>query len=310
MMSLRNAENACSATSVSRRIDPGVDPITTALQLAFFVLFGVTVFQFLRNRGPLELSVMAIFGSFAALFALSFSQSLTPSIAPIARPVLVALLFAQPTGAPAHRPDPARRRRDPADLAARGRRGLGGGRAASAGRRLLGVPLLRSVGTLFAVFYFFAVEIGAPLVRAREPAPVRRRPGPARLCRHRDRSLRRLDPHRRPHGRRAAAGRAAADSTAVTRFLILIAALGYVAAFVPPGWFRRFINRAASFQLVRKLVTADGAHPGPSGPTSPERPARSSERSASRSCRASPGQPWPSSARCRSANGPPERGNR
>ena len=55
MMSLRNAENACSATSVSRRIDPGVDPITTALQLAFFVLFGVTVFQFLRNRGPLEL---------------------------------------------------------------------------------------------------------------------------------------------------------------------------------------------------------------------------------------------------------------
>src|SRR6185312_9299247 len=28
----------------------------------------------------------------------------------------------------------------------------------------------------------------------------------------------------------------------------------YLAAFVPPGWFRRMINRAASFQLVRTLV--------------------------------------------------------
>ena len=182
---------------------------------------------------------------------------------------------------------------NPADLAARRRRGLGGGRAASARRRLLGVPLLRSVGTLFAVFYFFAVEIGAA---ARFALASRRRFGVARVrlafAAIATGLFGALDPHRRPHGRRAAAGAPAADSTAVTRFLFLIAALGYVAAFVPPGWFRRFINRAASFQLVRKLVAPPTElTPGPSGPTSPERPARSSERSASRSCRASPGQP-------------------
>ena len=45
-----------------------MDPITIGLQLGFFVLFGVSVFQFSRHRGPLELSVVAIFGSFAALF--------------------------------------------------------------------------------------------------------------------------------------------------------------------------------------------------------------------------------------------------
>jgi hypothetical protein len=56
-----------------------VDPITTGLQLAFYILFGASVWQFVRNRGPLELSVMAIFGSFAALFALSFLNALRTS---------------------------------------------------------------------------------------------------------------------------------------------------------------------------------------------------------------------------------------
>jgi PAS domain S-box-containing protein len=50
------------------------------------------------------------------------------------------------------------------------------------------------------------------------------------------------------------AGASSADSTTVTRLLVLIAAFGYLGAFVPPRWFRRYINRAASFQLVRKLV--------------------------------------------------------
>src|SRR6185295_18466573 len=45
-----------------------------------------------------------------------------------------------------------------------------------------------------------------------------------------------------------------ADSTAVTRTMALIATIGYLAAFAPPGWFRRLVNRAASFHLVRTLV--------------------------------------------------------
>src|SRR6476659_3007635 len=73
-----------------------VDPVTIGLQLGYFILFGVSAYQLARHRGPLELSVFAIFGSYAALFLLSFLNALLPSLSPIARPVLVALLFAQP----------------------------------------------------------------------------------------------------------------------------------------------------------------------------------------------------------------------
>jgi len=66
-----------------------VDPVTTALQLGFYVLFAVSVWQFARRRGRLELSVVAIFGSFAALFFLTFLNALQPSLAPIARPLFV-----------------------------------------------------------------------------------------------------------------------------------------------------------------------------------------------------------------------------
>jgi PAS domain S-box-containing protein len=233
-----------------------LDPITTALQLAFFFLFGMSVFQFLRNRGPLELSVMAIFGSFAALFAFSFVQSLTPAIAPVARPMLIALLFAQPylVLRLIAQIRPVRVGLQRLSL-------LGAIAAWEAVTLLpavadaLGAPLLRSVSIVLAVFYFFAVEIGAATWFARES---RRRFGVARL---------RLASAAVATGLFGASiliagissiGRAAAassaDSTTVTRFLVLVAAAGYIAAFVPPGWFRRFINRAASFQLVRKLV--------------------------------------------------------
>ena len=73
-----------------------MDPITSALQLGFFVLFGVSVWQFMQHRGPLELSVVAIFGSIVALFVLSLLNALQPALTPIARPVLIALLLAQP----------------------------------------------------------------------------------------------------------------------------------------------------------------------------------------------------------------------
>ena len=233
-----------------------MDPITTVLQLAFFFLFGVSVFQFLRNRGPLELSVMAIFGSFAALFALTFLNTLTPAFAPVARPALVALLFAQP-----YLVLRLIAQIRPVSVGIR-RIALLGTVAAWEAVVLLppaadaiGAPLLRSIGIVFAVFYFFAVEIGASAWFA---AASRRRFGVARL---------RLASAAIATGLFGASiliaglasigrapGAASADSTAVTRFLVLLAAAGYVAAFVPPGWFRRFINRAASFQLIRKLV--------------------------------------------------------
>ncbi|HET7182504.1 MAG TPA: ATP-binding protein [Candidatus Limnocylindrales bacterium] len=228
-----------------------MDPITTALQLGFYVLFGVSVWQYVRRRGPLELSVVAIFGSVAALFFLNFVNALLPSISGIARLVLVAILFAQPylvvrligqirTVTPM-----------------RMRIALLASVAAWTSVVLLplALPQLKDVGTVFAVFCFAAVEVVAATWFARHS---RRRFGVARF-RLASASvatalfgmsifLAGITTIGRPPGAPAT------DSQSVTRLLVLFAALGYLAAFVPPRWFRRVVNRAASYELVRRLV--------------------------------------------------------
>lgn len=228
-----------------------MDPITAALQIGFYVLFGVSVWQYIRHRGQIQLSVMAIFASFAALFLLSFLNTIQPAIAPTARPVLVALLFAQPYLVV----------RLIAQLRSvpklRARIVLVGAVAAWSAVVLLpeAAPAARSLGILFGVVYFAAVEIGAAAWFAMES---RRRYGVARV---------RLASAAIATGLFGASillaglssvarapGESSADSTSVTRLIVLVAALGYLAAFVPPRWFRRAVNRAASFQLVRKLV--------------------------------------------------------
>jgi PAS domain S-box-containing protein len=234
-----------------------LDPITTALQLAFYVLFGVSVLQYVRNRGPLELSVMAVFGSIAALFALTFLNTLSPGIAPIARPVLIALLLAQPylVLRLIAQIRPVR----PMIM----RIALVGLLAAWEAVVLLppvavslGLDLLRQVGSLFAVVYFFAVELGGAAWFAVES---RRRFGVARIrlasaavatsLFGASLLISGISGAARPAG-----APASPDVQTVTRFLFLLATAGYLGAFVPPRWFRRFINRAASFSLVRNLV--------------------------------------------------------
>ncbi len=238
-----------------------MDPITTGLQLAFYVLFVASVYQFLRNRGPLELSVMLVFGSFAALFGLTFLNALVPAVAPVARPVLVAILFAQPYL--------VLRLIDQIHPVSRSIRRITVLGAIAAWQAVvllpviattLGLPMLQSIGIVAAVFYFFAVEIGAAAWFARDS---QRRHGVARL---------RLASAAVATGLFAASillaglssvaqapGASAADSTTVTRLLALFATMGYFVAFVPPGWLRRFINRAASYQLVRSLVAPPSA---------------------------------------------------
>jgi PAS domain S-box-containing protein len=119
----------------------------------------------------------------------------------------------------------------------------------------LAIPGLQPTALLAAALYFFTVEVWAA---ARLALDSRRRHGVARI---------RLASAAIATGLYAAAillasvatvlrpaGAPAGDSTAVTRMLAFIATLGYLAAFVPPGWYRRLVNRAASFQLVRSLV--------------------------------------------------------
>ncbi len=233
-----------------------MDPITTGLQLAFYVLFAASVFQYLRNRGPLELSVMLVFFSFAAFFGLTFLNALVPAVAPVARPVLVAILFAQPVLVlrligQIHAVPPGIMRITLLGAVAAWQAIVLLPAVATA----LALPMLQSIGVVGAVLYFFTVEIGAAAWFARDS---RRRRGVARL---------RLASAAIATGLFGASillagltsvarapGASAADSTTVTRLLALLATLGYFVAFVPPGWLRRFINRAASYQLVRSLV--------------------------------------------------------
>ena len=233
-----------------------MDPITIGLQLGFFVLFGVSVFQFARRRGPLELSVVAIFGSFAALFLLAFVNALEPSLAPVAYPVLILLLFAQPFLV-VRLLDQIR----PVSMTVKRITVLGGIAAWEAITLMpdiaaaTGTPQLRQFGILSACFYFFAVELWAA---ARMAGHSRQRHGIARVRLASAAVATALFGTSLLLASLFAATRApgasTSDSTTVTRTLAFIATLLYLAAFVPPGWFRRLVNRAASFQLVRTLV--------------------------------------------------------
>ena len=73
-----------------------MDPTAVLLQLAFYALFGASVWRYLLRPGPLELSVVAVFGAFASLFVLTLINAAAPTLTPIFRPWLIALLFLQP----------------------------------------------------------------------------------------------------------------------------------------------------------------------------------------------------------------------
>ncbi len=229
-----------------------MDPITAALQIAFYVLFAVSAFQYVRSRGSLEITVLAIFASFAALFALAFLNSLMPDLSAVARPVLVAILYAQPylivRLIDQIRPVP----RSVTSIA------LLGSIASWEAVVLLPVAIeqLRTVGVVFAVLFFFAAELGAAAWLARES---RRRYGVARLRIASAAIATALFGGAILITGIASIGRpvgvpAPPDVTTVTRLLAVVATLGYLGAFIPPRWFRRFVNRAASYQLVRSLV--------------------------------------------------------
>ncbi|NJD28864.1 MAG: PAS domain S-box protein [Chloroflexi bacterium] len=232
-----------------------MDPLAFTLQLVFYALFAVSAWQFVRRRGPLELSVVAIFGSFVALFLLGSINSARPDLAEvIGRPVAVAVLLAQPflVVRLLHQIRPVSRRITWLVFA--------GWVLSTVGILVVpdAVPELRGVTTLAVVGYFFAGEIGAATRIALE---ARRRFGVARI---------RLT--------LAAAGTALfgtsillagiasaaspqdatpAEATILTRLFAIFAGLAYLGAFVPPKPIRRFINQAAAFGLVRSLVAPE-----------------------------------------------------
>jgi PAS domain S-box-containing protein len=223
-----------------------VDLTTVLLQLAFYALFAVSVWRFIRHPGPLELSVVAVFGAFVSLFLLTFINAVAPSAAPFFRPWLIAILFLQPYLVvrliDQIQPVPE----------AFSRFVLIGAVASSAA--LIAAP---SAPNAFvpAVAYFFIAQTAAA---ARLAVDSRSRFGLARI---------RLGLASVATGlfggailiagiaaAAAAGGPSSPTAQEASRLAGLLAALGYVAAFLPPGWLRQFAYRALAFNLVRSLV--------------------------------------------------------
>ena len=223
-----------------------MDPTTVLFQLAFVALFAVSVWRYLRHRDPLQLSVVAVFGSFVALFLLSFVNALAPSLAPIARPALIAILFAQPYV--------ILRLIDqiqPVSLVASRIVLLGAIVSIAALLIAPGQP----ISQIPAVGYFFFAETACA---ARFAVDRRRRFGMARV---------RLALAAVATGlfggtilisgiasAMANGGPSAPLAQAASRLLAVLAGAGYLAAFVPPAGLRRFAYRALAFNLVRNLV--------------------------------------------------------
>jgi PAS domain S-box-containing protein len=224
-----------------------VDPLTIALQLAYYAVFGVSVWRWVQRRGVLEFAVVAVFATFAALFALTFLNTAAPAVAPIVRPALLAIIFAQPflvlRLSDLIRPAP--RWAFIATLT---------GAVVSTG--LLVAFRTAWWATFAPVVFFFAAQLA---IGARLAADGRRRYGVARM------RLLIAGLSTVLYGASillAGLGSLIAgignpqspEIVLLTRLVILGAGLGYLAAFVPPGWLRRVAYRAVAFDLVQNLV--------------------------------------------------------
>lgn len=248
-------DNAANRPDSGPRSRLKMDLLSTVIQLAFFGVFVATLVRFLRRPTRIELALVAIFGSTAAIFVYSLANTAFPGQLTFLQPVVISVLLAQPVLVfwlvTLIRPLP----RWVLPVTAIG------WLLATAGVVL--APPRFVPGLLFVAIYFMAGEGGAAVLLMRE-------------------SQRRFGVHRIRLGLAgvatalfgaaifiAAIGSAASptgsDSPTLlwSRVSALLAAAGFLAAFLPPGWLRRLGQRAVAFDITRVVMTS------PSG-TDPE----------------------------------------
>jgi PAS domain S-box-containing protein len=223
-----------------------MDLVTLLIGAAFYLLFAVSIRRWAQHRGPLELAVVLVFSSTAAIFAASTINRFLPGLSPILSPLATILLVAQPA-----------LMLRLVGLIVRLPRWVLPVVFAGCAIAIVGYYATnRSVAAiLFLVGYFVLTETIAAAILFAES---RRRLGLPRL---------RLS---------AAAGAsllfgisifiaglgsasrggsgAPAEITVASRLLALVAGGGYLAAFVPPRWLRDGIHRAVAFDLVQSIV--------------------------------------------------------
>lgn len=226
-----------------------MDLLTILIWIAFFGVFAASIRQYARRRESLELAVVLVFSSTAAIFLISLANGLIPSLAAVLSPIAVALLLAQPALMLrlVSLFVPLRRWALPAAIA-----GLvvSIGAYYATGRSVASILLL--------VTCFAGTEAIAATLLLRE---ARHRVGfaRARLVTAGIASLlfglSILVSGIGSAARGGGAGGADAAVTLISRGLALLAGLGYVLAFVPPGWLRGLVHRSVAFDLVRSIVT-------------------------------------------------------
>ncbi|HYL40869.1 MAG TPA: hypothetical protein VET90_06135, partial [Candidatus Binatus sp.] len=218
-----------------------MDPLSLLVQVAFYALFAITLWRYIRRRGPLELAVALVFAPLAALFVLSLVNYFAPNLTATLRPMLILILLLQPWFV-VRLVDQIRPVASWVPLAV-----LGGALASTAA--LLVFPGVAIV-TLLAVGEFFVVEAAAA---ARLMRDSQRRVGVARvrlLVAALATGL--VGTGLLVSGAATAAniGAAAATVQIVTRVAFFVAAVGYLLAFVPPYALRGFAYRAMAFELT------------------------------------------------------------
>lgn len=225
-----------------------MDALTLLIGAAFYVLFAVSIRRYLLHRGALELAVVLVFSSTAAIFAVAIVNRLLPVLTPGLGPLAVTLLVAQPV-LMVHLVTLIVRLPRWAMPVATGEFIL------AVGGYYLGN---RSVGAvLFLVGYFALTEVAAACVlilegRRRHGFPRIRliTAGGASILFGMSIFVAGLGS--------AARGTGAADPEVLvlSRLLALVAGVGYLAAFVPPRWLRDIGHRALAFDLVRSIVSS------------------------------------------------------
>ena len=226
--------------------------ITLAIELLFGVLFVASLVDYVRRRDPLSRDLVAVFGAVAALFVLQVVPLVFGATPSWLAAMGTVLLLAQPLftlGLAA--------RLRPVPRAVRS--------VALLGYLVTAVPLAvlprpLPVGlTLAAVAVFVGIELGAAGYLASE---ARERTGAARFRLSLAAMATALFA-----GAILAAGAGAAGAgsagTALARLAALVAALGYVVAFLPPGPLRRVWQGMAAYRFGLRLLEREGLGAGP-----------------------------------------------
>jgi PAS domain S-box-containing protein len=232
-----------------------VDLLTLLIELVFFVLFAATLWRFARRPGPIELAVLSVFASTGSLFLLAIvTPYAPPEISAVLRPLALIALLIQPFFIV--------RLIDVISPLPRAALLLAFGAFVLTTTAYL-VQGNRNIAAILLVVAYFGV--GEALAAVQFFRLARRRLGLARIrliLAGVATLLFGLTIVIAGSASAASNGAGSGAATPISRLLALLAAIGYLAAFVPPRWLTGLVHRAVAFDQTRSIV-ASGAGTDP-----------------------------------------------